>query len=74
MADMAEYEEKNAKLVSLMENFANEKRDDVILYIVESKQMKKLPPSKRIKVTEELVTSLRAEFGEENIQVTEGGF
>ena len=35
--------------------------------------MKKLPPSKRVCVKEEFVAELKAQFGEQNVQVTEAG-
>jgi len=47
----------------------SEGNDQVIIYIENTKQMKKLPPNQNVKATEELLKRLEQEFGKENIKL-----
>lgn len=68
---MSVYEEKAGKLGEIINR--SKGRDEVVIYIKDTKQMKQLPPSKNVHLDEFLKNALVAEFGEDNIKVTESG-
>lgn len=68
---MSAYEEKAGKLGEIINR--SKGRDEVVIYIKDTKQMKQLPPSKNVHLDEFLKNALVAEFGEDNIKVTESG-
>ncbi len=62
-----EYEQKERILQSILE--LSEGRDVVVVYLEAEKQMKKLPGNQSVDANEELLSSLRGAFGEENVRV-----
>ena len=65
--DMATYEDKKALLMEDLKE--SEGRDQVILYIEETRQMNKLPARQNVEVTPQLLEQLVADFGGENVKV-----
>ena len=57
------------KLLSLLSG--NEGKDNIIIYIRSTKQMKRMPARWNVQVTEELKVRLMEAFGEENIRVVQ---
>ncbi len=57
------------KLLSLLSG--NEGKDNIIIYIRSTKQMKRMPARWNVQVTEELKLRLMEAFGEENIRVVQ---
>ena len=57
------------KLLSLLSG--NEGKDNIIIYIRSTKQMKRMPARWNVQVTEELKARLIEAFGEENIRVVQ---
>ena len=47
--------------------------DDVVIYVENPKAVKRLPSSKNIMITDELISSLKANIGEDNIRIVEKG-
>ena len=66
-ADMAEYETKINGLYDTLKD--SDGNDKVAIYIRDTKEIKKLPPSRNIKINEELLAKLNEEYGEDNIKV-----
>lgn len=65
------YEEKANVLNRILRT--SNGRDEVVIYIKDTKQVKALPPSQNVHMDDGLKIALVAEFGEENIKVTESG-
>ena len=65
--NIAEYEDKKALLMEDLKE--SEGRDQVILYIEETRQMSKLPARQNVEVTPQLLEVLSADFGAENVKV-----
>lgn len=65
--DMKQFEEGYEKLLTLLRE--SEGNDEVVIYIEETKQMKKLPRNQNVKATKELVGLLAGQFGDENVRV-----
>ena len=64
---MEEYEDKKALLMEDLKE--SEGKDQVILYIEETRQMYKLPPRQNVEATPDLLIQLRANFGDENVKL-----
>ena len=67
-ADKAEYEENIPKLNSIIAD--SDGNDSVIIYCTKENQRIALPKSQSVKVTSELLMSLRETFGEKNVETT----
>lgn len=67
-ADKAEYEENIPKLNSIIAD--SDGNDSVIIYCTKENQRIALPKSQSVKVTSELLMSLREIFGEKNVETT----
>lgn len=67
-ADKAEYEENIPKLNSIIAD--SDGNDSVIIYCTKENQRIALPKSQSVKVTSELLMSLREMFGEKNVETT----
>lgn len=61
------YVEKEAALFDAI--FDSDGKDNVIIYIEETRQKKTLPPNRNVQADSELLDRLRALFGEENVKV-----
>ena len=61
------YVEKEAALFDAI--FDSDGKDNVIIYIEETRQKKTLPPNRNVQADGELLDRLRALFGEENVKV-----
>ena len=66
---MEQYEGLEAKLFEALHELDG--GDPVIVYIAGTKQMKRLPPSRNVKVNQELVNRLAGFLGEKNVKVVE---
>ena len=64
---LAEYEAREQELFELTE--ASDGKDGLGIFIAEDKKMKKLPPSKNVKASSELLNQLAEQFGKDNINV-----
>ncbi|MDD5828718.1 MAG: DNA polymerase III subunit alpha [Lachnospira sp.] len=67
-ADKAEYEDNIPKLNSIIAD--SDGNDSVIIYCTKENQRIALPKSQSVKVTSELLMSLRETFGEKNVETT----
>ena len=67
-ADKAEYEDNIPKLNSIIAD--SDGNDSVIIYCTTENQRIALPKSQSVKVTSELLMSLRETFGEKNVETT----
>ena len=67
-ADKAEYEDNIPKLNSIIAD--SDGNDSVIIYCTKENQRIALPKSQSVKVTSELLMSLREIFGEKNVETT----
>ena len=67
-ADKAEYEENIPKLNSIIAD--SDGNDSVIIYCTKENQRIAMPKSQSVKVTSELLMSLREMFGEKNVETT----
>ncbi|MBR1691621.1 MAG: DNA polymerase III subunit alpha [Lachnospiraceae bacterium] len=65
--NMAVYEEKKERLSQMLRE--SEGRDQVILYIDETKQVNRLPANRNVEASQRLLELLRSDFGEENVKV-----
>ena len=65
----AAYEARNNELMEVLRT--SDGRDDVIIYIADTKEMKKLPVSDSVKADEHLVGQLKCIFGEDAIALTD---
>ncbi len=65
--DMASYQKQNEQLLSLLA--FSDGNDSVIIYVEEGKAIKRLPPGKNVCADKELLASLSAHFGKDNIKV-----
>ncbi|MDE7266638.1 MAG: DNA polymerase III subunit alpha [Lachnospiraceae bacterium] len=61
------YVEKESALFDAI--FDSDGKDNVIIYIEETRQKKTLPPNRNVQADSELLDRLRALFGEENVKV-----
>ena len=61
------YVEKEAVLFDAI--FDSDGKDNVIIYIEETRQKKTLPPNRNVQADSELLDRLRALFGEDNVKV-----
>ncbi len=68
-ADLASYQEKEAKLSGMLAG--SDGRDEVIIYLAAEKRMKRLPKSRRIHVEPGLLQTLFGYLGENNVKVVE---
>ena len=68
-ADLASYQEKEAKLSGMLAG--SDGRDEVIIYLAAEKQMKRLPKSRSIRVEQGLLQTLFGFLGENNVKVVE---
>ena len=66
-ADQAEYDAKINGLYDVLRD--SDGKDQVAIYIREGKIINKLPPSRNIKIDEDLLAKLYEVYGEENIKV-----
>lgn len=66
-ADKEQYNEMSEEIDKLLR--ASDGRDNVILYLTKEKQKKQLPASRSVYANEELLSSLRALLGDENVVV-----
>lgn len=65
--DMKSYVDKEATLFDAI--FDSEGKDNVVIYIEETRQKKTLPPNKNVQADSELLDRLKALFGEDNVKV-----
>lgn len=65
--NMAAYQEKEQQIEAVLN--ASEGSDQVIYYIEETKQIKKLPPNKNVRADEGLLRALEEALGKENVKV-----
>lgn len=68
-ADRSVYEQAVDELYELLKN--SDGKDEVVVYIRDQKAMKKLPPSRNVKIDRDLITGLSAAYGENNVKVME---
>ena len=68
-ADLASYQEKEAKLSGMLAG--SDGRDEVIIYLAAEKRMKRLPKSRSIHVEPGLLQTLFGFLGENNVKVVE---
>lgn len=68
-ADLASYQEKEAKLSGMLAG--SDGRDEVIIYLAAEKRMKRLPKSRSIRVEPGLLRTLFGFLGENNVKVVE---
>ena len=68
-ADLASYQEKEAKLSGMLAG--SDGRDEVIIYLAAEKRMKRLPKSRSIHVEPGLIRTLFGFLGENNVKVVE---
>ena len=68
-ADLASYQEKEAKLSGMLAG--SDGRDEVIIYLAAEKRMKRLPKSRSIHVEPGLLRTLFGYLGENNVKVVE---
>ena len=68
-ADLASYQEKEAKLSGMLAG--SDGRDEVIIYLAAEKRMKRLPKSRSIHVEQGLLQTLFGYLGENNVKVVE---
>ena len=68
-ADLASYQEKEAKLSGMLAG--SDGRDEVIVYLAAEKRMKRLPKSRSIHVEPGLIRTLFGFLGENNVKVVE---
>ena len=66
-----EYVENEHNLLDLLKE--SDGNDDVVIYVENPKAVKRLPSSKNIMITDELISSLKANIGEDNIRIVEKG-
>ncbi|MFR3140428.1 MAG: DNA polymerase III subunit alpha [Lacrimispora saccharolytica] len=67
--DKAAYEQEVAELYRILA--ASDGSDQVVLHIRAQKAMKRLPPSRGVKIGEELLGILNEKYGSENVKVVE---
>ena len=67
--DKAAYEQEVTELYRILA--ASDGSDQVVLYIRAQKAMKRLPPSRGVKIGEELLGMLNEKYGSENVKVVE---
>ena len=68
-ADLASYQEKEAKLSGMLAG--SDGRDEVIIYLAAEKRLKRLPKSRSIHVEPGLIRTLFGFLGENNVKVVE---
>ena len=68
-ADMGDYEKQEARV--LEELRTSDGQDDVVMYIADRRVMKRLGPNWRVSATLQLVQSLSALLGQNNVKVVE---
>ena len=68
-ANKREYEKQVQGLYDLLKT--SDGNDQVVIYIREEKLMKKLPPSRNIKIDNGLLVKLREKYGDSNVKVVE---
>ena len=66
-ANREEYEQKITGLYGALKD--SDGNDNVAIYIRDEKVIDKLPPSRNVKINSELIESLNAKYGQENIKV-----
>ena len=64
--DAAAYREKEQLLLNMLAD--SDGKDDVIIFLRTEKKMNRLPPNRRVNMDANLVKSLQAVFGEENVK------
>ncbi len=64
--DVAAYREKEQLLLNMLAD--SDGKDDVIIFLRTEKKMNLLPPNRRVNMDANLVKSLQAVFGEENVK------
>ena len=64
-----EYENKVSHLYDMLKE--SDGSDRVVLYIKGDKSLKRLPPSRNVKVDEKLISQLSGEYGKDNVRVVE---
>jgi DNA polymerase-3 subunit alpha len=64
---MEEYEAGEKELFEALHS--SDGKDNVAIYITDTKQVRKLPPNQRVQADEALVLALQARFGKENIKL-----
>lgn len=67
-ADEKEYDKAKEKLFGMIAD--SDGNDSVVIYTVAENKRTVLPQSHNIKITAELVASLRSVFGEKNVETT----
>lgn len=66
-SNMEEYETGEKELFEALHS--SDGKDNVAIYITDTKQVRKLPPNQRVQADETLVLALQARFGKENIKL-----
>ena len=66
-ANITAYMQKEQDLFSALSQ--SEGNDSIIIYLEDTKQMKKLPPNRNIRADEEVLKSLREMLGDDNVKV-----
>jgi len=70
----ANHEEYEQRIADLYTNLSDsDGKDQVIIYIRAEKAKKLLPPSRSVKINQELVLKLQEKYGEGNVKVVEKG-
>ena len=64
-----EYEQQVQKLYDILRN--SDGNDEVVLYIRKERAMKKLPPSRSVKIEKGLLEELSEKYGRDNVKVVE---
>ncbi|MGN0398341.1 MAG: OB-fold nucleic acid binding domain-containing protein [Candidatus Fimimorpha sp.] len=67
--DLYEYRQKEEQLFQLLDPLDG--NDSVCIYLKSSRQYKKLPPSRNICATQQIVKNLKEKFGEKNVKLVE---
>ena len=68
-ANMQEYQEKEAELLEMMHNYDG--RDVVVIYLSETKQMKRLGNNRNVCINDDLLEILYTFIGKNNVKVVE---
>ena len=65
----AEYEKEVQSLYDILKT--SDGSDEVVLYLKKERAMKKLPPSRSVRIEQHLVSDLSARYGADNVKVVE---
>ena len=68
-ATMEEYQEKEKVLMDIL--YDSDGNDEVVIYISQTKQIKRLGKNQSIKVNEDILATLKTFLGEKNVKVVE---